>query len=166
MPSITLTPGSSTSNVIRLTYNAGALNGILAYSSGIVVYPNNGSYSYLIQTAGGTYYWATSAGVTEGPEALLPLGTPVTSAEKDTVRYNVLGLVNPEFIQLGYGYLLYDSGLDTYTWCNSGGIEEATPVSATSINTINLTAYRYGELWHYIDIMSGGGGCGGGGSGT
>ena len=158
MPSITLTPGSSTPSIISLTYNAGALTGILAYSSGIVVYPNNGSYSYLIQTAGGTYYWATSAGVAEGPEATSPLGSPVTSALNDATRYNVLGLVDPEFIQLGYGYLLYNSGGDSYTWCNSSGIEEGTPVSASSVNTGNLTAYRNGLLWNYVDIISGGGG--------
>jgi len=159
MPSITLTPGSSTPSIISLTYNAGALTGILAYSSGIVVYPNNGSYSYLIQTAGGTYYWATSAGVAEGPEATNPLGSPVTSAEKSHTRYNVLGLVDPEFIQLGYEYLLFD-GFSSYTWCDSLGTEETTPVSATSVDTINLTAYRDGELWNYVDIISGGGGSG------
>ena len=166
MPSITLTPGSSTPSIISLTYNAGASLGNISFGTGPNAFPFDDPNSYLILTAGGTYYWATSGGVSEAIEALNPSGSPVTSAEKDLVVYGVRGLVNPEFIQLGYGYLLYDSGLDTYTWCNSGGIEEATPVSATSINTINLTAYRYGELWHYIDIMSGGGGCGGGGSGT
>lgn len=158
MPTITLTPGSSTPSIISLTYNAGVLNGILAYSSGIVVYPDNGSYSYVIQTAGGTYYWASSAGVAEGPEATSPLGSPITSALNDATRYNVLGLVDPEFIQLGYEYLLFNSGGGTYTWCDVNGTEEGTPVSATSVDTINLTAYRDGELWNYVDIISGGGG--------
>ena len=158
MPSITLTPGSSTPSIISLTYDAGALSGAVGYNSGIVVYPNNGSYSYVVLTAGGTYYWATSAGVIEGPEATSPLGSPITSALNDATRYTVLGLVDPEFIQLGYGYLLYNSGGDSYTWCNSSGIEEGTPVSASSVNTGNLTAYRNGELWNYVDIIAGGGG--------
>ena len=158
MPSITLTPGSSTPSIISLTYDAGALSGAVGYNSGIVVYPENGSYSYLVQTAGGTYYWATSAGVIEGPEATSPLGSPVTSALNDATRYTVLGLVDPEFIQLGYEYLLYNSGADSYTWCNSSGTEEGTPVSATSVDTGNLTASRDGELWNYVDIIAGGGG--------
>ena len=158
MPSITLTPGSSTPSIIGLTYNAGALSGAIGYNSGIVVYPNNGSYSYVVLTAGGTYYWATSAGVIEGPEATSPLGSPITSALNDATRYTVLGLVDPEFIQLGYEYLLYNSGGDSYTWCDVNGTEEGTPVSATSVNTGNLTAYRNGLLWNYVDIISGGGG--------
>jgi hypothetical protein len=157
MPSITLTPGSSTPSIISLTYDAGALSGAIGYNSGIVVYPENGSNSYLVQTAGGTYYWATSAGVIEGPEATDTLGSPVTSAEKGHTRYAVLGLVDPEFIQLGYEYLL-DDGFGGYTWCNSSGIEEGTPVSATSVDTGNLTASRDGELWNYVDIIAGGGG--------
>ena len=158
MPLITLTPGSSTPSIISLTYDAGALSGAIGYNSGIVVYPENGSYSYVVLTASGTYYWATSAGVIEGPEATSPLGSPITSAEKEHTRYTVLGLVDPEFIQLGYGYLLYNSGGDSYTWCNSSGIEEGTPVSASSVNTGNLTAYRDGKLWNYVDIIAGGGG--------
>ena len=157
MPSITLTPGSSTPSIISLTYDAGALSGAVGYNSGIVVYPENGSYSYLVQTAGGTYYWATSAGVIEGPEATDTLGSPVTSALNDATRYTVLGLVDPEFIQLGYEYLLYD-GFGSYTWCNSSGIEEDPAVSATSVDTGTLTASRVGELWNYVDIISGGGG--------
>ena len=117
----------------------------------------NGSYSYLVQTAGGTYYWATSEGVIEGPEATDTLGSPVTSALNDATRYTVLGLVDPEFIQLGYEYLLYD-GFGSYTWCNSSGIEEDPAVSATSVDTGTLTASRVGELWNYVDIISGGGG--------
>ena len=158
MPSITLTPGSSTPSIISLTYDAGALSGAVGYNSGIVVYPNNGSYSYVVLTAGGTYYWATSAGVIEGPEATSPLGSPITSALNDATRYTVLGLVDPEFIQLGSEYLLYNSGGDSYTWCDVNGTEEGTPVSATSVNTGNLTAYRNGLLWNYVDIISGGGG--------
>ena len=158
MPSITLTPGSSTPSIISLTYDAGALSGAVGYNSGIVVYPENGSNSYIVLTASGTYYWATSAGVIEGPEATSPLGSPITSALNDATRYTVLGLVDPEFIQLGYEYLLYNSGGDSYTWCNSSGIEEGTPVSASSVNTGNLTAYRNGLLWNYVDIISGGGG--------
>ena len=157
MPSITLTPGSSTPSIISLTYDAGALSGAVGYNSVIVVYPENVSYSYLVQTAGGTYYWATSAGVIEGPEATSPLGSPVTSALNDATRYTVLGLVDPEFIQLGYEYLLYD-GFGSYTWCNSSGIEEDPAVSATSVDTGTLTASRVGELWNYVDIISGGGG--------
>ena len=159
MPSITLTPGSYTPSIISLTYDAGALSGAVGYNSGIVVYPENGSYSYLVQTAGGTYYWATSAGVIEGPEATDTLGSPITSAEKTHTRYAVLGLVDPEFIQLGYEYLLYD-GFGSYTWCDVNGTEEGTPVSATSVDTGNLTASRDGELWNYVDIISGGGGSG------
>lgn len=157
MPSITLTPGSSTPSIISLTYDAGALSGAVGFSTGTSEYPENGSYSYLVQTAGGTYYWATSGGVIEGPEATSPLGSPVTSALNDATRYKVLGLVDPDFIQAGFNYLLYD-GLDNYTWCNSSGIEEDPPVSAPFVDTGTLTASRIGELWNYVDIISGGGG--------
>jgi hypothetical protein len=118
-------------------------------------YPQNGSNSYLVQNAIGTYYWASLAGVLEVPQstATSTLGSPVTSALKDgTTRYAVIAVVSADFIQLGYGYLLNRSG--TYTWCNSGGTEEATPVSAISVNTGASTARRAGITWFYISILT------------
>ena len=159
MPAITLTPGSSTPSIISLTYNAGALTGSVNYSAGTGEYSFDDPYSYIIQTAGGTYYWATSGGVSEVIEALNPSGYPVTSAEKNTVVYGVRGLVSPDFVQAGYNYL-FDDGYGNYTWCNSIGTQEETPVSANPINTEFVTAYRYGELWNYVGIIGGGGGTG------
>lgn len=159
MPSITLTPGSSQSSIISLTFNAGSSLGNIGFGTGGGGGGTNydDPYSYLILTAGGTYYWATSGGVSESLEAINPQGSPPTSAEKETVVYDVRGVVDPDFIQAGFNYLLYD-GFDNYTWCNSSGIEEDPAVSATSVDTGTLTASRVGEIWNYVDIISGGGG--------
>lgn len=116
--------------------------------------------SYVVVTAGGTFYWATIGGVIQGPEATEPLGTPtIESGLKYSTRYAVRGVVEPQFIQQGFNYLL-DDGFGGYTWCNSSGIEEGTPVAAFSPDTENNTAYRDGELWTYIDIILEGGGGG------
>ena len=165
MPSITLTPGSSASSIISLTFNAGASLGNIGFSTGGGGGGGGGNYddpySYVIQTAFGTYYWATSGGVYvesfTSIEATNPVGSPPTSADKNMITYDVRGLVQPDFIQAGFNYLLHD-GFGFYTWCNSSGIEEGTPVLAGDVDTINLTASRVGEYFYYVDIIGGGGG--------
>jgi hypothetical protein len=153
MPSITLTPGSSASSIISLTFNAGASLGNISFNAGPIEFPFDDPYSYLILTVGGTYYWATSGGVSEDIEALNPSGSPVTSAEKDLVVYSVRGLVQPAFIQAGFNYLLPD-GFGNYTWCNSSGTEEDPAVSATSVDELTNTASREGEIWSYVYIIT------------
>ena len=157
MPSITLTPGSSASSIISLTFNAGALPGIISFNAGPIEFPFDDPYSYVIQTAGGTYYWATSGGdfqgITGPIEAVNPVGDPPTSADKDTVTYGVRGLVQPDFVQAGFNYLL-DKGSGNYNWCNSSGIEEDPPVSATSVDELTNTAGRVGEIFNYVYIIT------------
>jgi hypothetical protein len=155
MPTITLTPGSSTPSIISLTYDAGASLGNIAFSAG-------GNYddpfSYVIQTAGGTYYWATLGGDYSGSvEAIDPVGSPPTSAKKDGVIYDVRGLVLADFIQAGFNYVISD-GSGGHNWCNSSGTEESPAVSASPIDTFSSTAYRVGEIFNYVDIIGGGGG--------
>jgi hypothetical protein len=153
MPSITLTPGSSASSIISLTFNAGALAGNISFNAGPIVFPFDDPNSYLIQTATGTYYWATSGGVSEAIEALNPVGDPITSADKDMVTYSVRGLVQPDFVQAGFNYLL-NKGSGNYTWCNSSGTEEDPPVSATSVDELTNTAGRVGEIFNYVYIIT------------
>jgi hypothetical protein len=158
MPAITLTPGSSTSNVIRLTYNAGALNG------------NVGSfdpYIYIVQDQVGTYYWANSVGTPQpGPiEAADPFSYPITSALKSGIRRNVLGLVTADFIQAGNNYVVNDTVNNTYIWCNIAAVIETPPVDAVSY--YNETAYRYGIIWTVLTLYTTGGETGTGtGTGT
>jgi len=153
MPSITLTPGSSASSIISLTFNAGASLGNISFNAGPIVFPFDDPYSYIIQTAGGTYYWATSGGISENIEALNPGGDPITSADKDMVTYSVRGLVLADFIQAGFNYLL-DKGSGNYNWSNSSGIEEDPPVSATSVDELTNTAGRVGEIFNYVYIIT------------
>ena len=158
MPSITLTPGSSASSIISLTFNAGALPGIISFGTGPNAFPFDDPYSYIIVTAFGTYYWATSGGVyTDGvglqPEAVDPVGDPITSAKKNEVTYGVRGLVQPDFVQTGFNYILHD-GFGNYTWCNSSGIEEDPPVSANPVDTDAGVAIR-GDSFFYVSILTG-----------
>jgi len=158
MPTITLTPGSSASSIISLTFNAGASLGTIGFSAGGgggggTNYPPD-SQGYVIQTAGGTYYWATLGGDYSGnTEATEPVGSPPTSAKKDGTLYDVRGLVLADFIQAGFNYLL-DKGSGNYNWSNSSGIEEDPPVSATSVDELTNTAGRVGEIFNYVYIIT------------
>jgi hypothetical protein len=158
MPSITLTPGSSASSIISLTFNAGALPGIISFGTGPISFPFDDPFSYIIVTAFGTYYWATSGGVyidefSSFTEAVDPVGDPITSAKKNDVTYGVRGLVQPDFVQAGFNYLLHD-GFGNYTWCNSSGTEEGTPVSANPVDTETGVATR-GDSFFYVSILTG-----------
>ena len=149
MPTITLTPGSSTPSIISLTYNAGALNG------------NVGSfdpYRYVVEATADVFYWANSAGTPQpGPvQALEPLGDPITSALKLGVRLSVITTIVADFIQAGNNYVFNDTELSTYTWCNSIGIEETPPVDAAPYTS--MTATRYGIVWPIVDLLESGGG--------
>jgi hypothetical protein len=149
MPSITLTPGSSTPSIISLTFNAGALSGTVGAFD---------PYRYIVEAQSGTYYWANSAGTPQPGQyqALEPLGTPITTALKLGVRVNVVGVITADFIQAGYNYVLNDTSLGTYTWCNSTGIRETPPVDAAPYTS--MTATRYGIVWPVIDLLEAGGG--------
>jgi len=153
MPSITLTPGSSASSIISLTFNAGASLGNISFGTGPISFPFDDPFSYVIQTATGTYYWATSGGISENIEAVDPVGDPITSAKKNEVTYGVRGLVQPDFVQAGFNYLL-DKGSGNYNWCNSSGTEEDPPVSATSVDELTNTAGRVGEIFTYVYIIT------------
>jgi hypothetical protein len=159
MPTITLTPGSSASSIISLTFNAGASLGNISFNAGPIVLTFDDPFSYIIVTAFGTYYWATSGGVyTDGlssTEATNTVGDPITSADKDTVTYGVRGLVQPDFVQTGFNYLLHD-GFGFYTWCNSSGIEEDPPVPANPVDTEAGVAIR-GDSFFYVLILTGSG---------
>jgi hypothetical protein len=170
MPAITLTPGSSTSNVIRLTYNAGALTGSVNYSAGPPTYPENGSYSYLLRGQTSLYYWSSAGGSPEsGPvqaTSLIISGATILSALKDSTRYSVLGgtVRTADFIQAGYTYVLNNTDTGTYYWCTSGGITESPPVNAAPYAAPAGT--RYGIAWPVVDIIVTGSGGGGTGTGT
>ena len=162
MPSITLTPGSSTPSIISFTYDAGALSGAVGAFD---------PFRYIVEAQSGTYYWANSAGTPQpGPvQALEPSGTPITSALKSGERVNVVAVITADFIQAGNNYVVYDDVLITYTWCNSTGIRETPPVNAAPYSS--LTGTRYGIVWPVVDLLSSGGGTGtgtgtGSGSGT
>jgi hypothetical protein len=158
MPSITLTPGSSASSIISLTFNAGASLGNIGFGTGGGGGNYDDPYSYLVLTAGGTYYWATVGGVSELVEALNVQGDPPTQAEKmDFEVWDVRGVVLPDFAQAGNNYILSD-GFGGYTWCDSGGTEEGTPVDAYPVDTFSGTATREGEIYFYAGIIGGGGG--------
>jgi hypothetical protein len=158
MPTITLTPGSSTSSIISFTYNAGALNG------------NIGSfdpYRYVVEATAEVFYWANSAGTPQpGPvQALEPLGAQITSALKLGVRLSVIDTIAADFIEAGYNSVINDISLGTYTWCNSIGIRETPPVDAAPYSS--MTATRYGIVWPIFDLLEAGGGTGTGtGTGT
>lgn len=160
MPSITLTPGSSTPSIISFTYDAGALSGAVGAFD---------PFRYIVEAQPDVFYWANSAGTPQpGPvQALEPLGEPITSALKLGERVNVVDVIVADFIQAGNNYVVYDNVYLTYTWCNSTGIRETPAVDAAPYTS--MTATRYGIVWPIVDLLSSGGGTGTGtdtGSGT
>ena len=148
MPSITLTPGSSASSIISLTFDAGALNGNIGSFD---------AYRYIVEAQSGIYYWANSAGTPQPGQvqALDPLGNPITSALKLGVRLSVIGVIVADFIQAGNNYVVNDTVLGTYSWCNSIGIKETPPVDAAPYTS--MTATRYGIVWPVVDLLEAGG---------
>lgn len=160
MPSITLTPGSSTPSIISFTYDAGALSGAVGAFD---------PFRYIVEAQPDVFYWANSAGTPQpGPvQALEPLGDPITSALKLGERVNVINTIVADFIQAGNNYVVYDDVYLTYTWCNSTGIRETPAVDAAPYTS--MTATRYGIVWPIVDLLDSGGGTGTGtdtGSGT
>jgi hypothetical protein len=123
-------------------------------------YDNNGSFSYVVQSQDGTFYWASSGGTPEpGPQTAnheIYDGPTLIAAQKNGTTYNVLGLVTADFIQAGYGYVLNDIDKDNYTWCNSSQVVEEPPVDASPYD--NETAYRYGIIWNVFTLFTTGGG--------
>ncbi len=158
MPTITLTPGSSASSIISLTFNAGAQIGTVGSFD---------PYRYVVEATPDIFYWANSAGTPQPGQvqALDPLGEPITSALKLGVRISVIAVIDADFIQAGNNYVVNDTSLGTYTWCNSGGIRETPPVDAAPY--VSMTATRYGIVWPIVDLLDSGGGTGSGtGSGS
>ena len=149
MPSITLTPGSSTPSIISLTYNAGALSGAIGAFD---------PFRYIVEAQPDVFYWANSAGTPQpGPvQALEPLGDPITSALKLGERVNVINTIVADFIQAGNNYVVYNDVFLTYTWCNSTGIRETPEVDAAPYTS--MTATRYGIVWPIVDLLDSGGG--------
>lgn len=158
MPSITLTPGSSTPSIISLTFDAGAQTGTVGLFD---------PYRYVVEATPDIFYWANSAGTPQPGQvqALDPLGEPITSALKLGVRLNVIDTIVADFIEAGNNSVINDVSLGTYTWCNSIGIRETPPVDAAPFSS--MTATRYGIVWPIFDLLEEGGGTGTGtGTGT
>jgi hypothetical protein len=148
MPSITLTPGSSASSIISLTFDAGALNGNIGSFD---------AYRYIVEATPDVFYWANSAGTPQPGQvqALDPIGEPITSALKLGVRISVIAVIDADFIQAGNNYVVNDTSLGTYTWCNSTGIRENPQVDAAPY--VSMTATRYGIVWPVVDLLEAGG---------
>jgi hypothetical protein len=158
MPTITLTPGSSTPSIISLTFDAGAQTGTVGLFD---------AYRYIVEATPDIFYWANSSGTPQPGQvqALDPLGEPITSALKLGVRVSVIDTILADFIQAGNNYVVNDTSLGTYTWCNPIGIRENPPVDAAPY--VSMTATRYGIVWPIVDLLDSGGGSGSGtGTGT